>query len=85
MSSSVENFSYRFELFLTCRVPDLKLEYLLLKFDKECAEFNSDRNLVICHKFIIREPMKKAWFTYSCVPNNNQLKQEILVLDAFIL
>ena len=53
MGTAVEDLGNALELLLAGRVPDLELEHLLLELYEEGAEFNPDRNLVVCHEFVV--------------------------------
>ena len=40
---------------------------------------------MICHKLIIGQPVQQTGFSYGGISDYNQLKKEVLVLDALIL
>ena len=85
MSSSVEYLSDRLKRFLTCGVPYLKLEYLLIKFDEQSAEFHSHSDFVICQELIVCQSVEQARLAHCCVANDDQLEKEVLVRYCFVL
>ena len=53
MCSAVENLRDALKTVLARRIPDLQLEDLLLKFDKQCPELDADGDLMILHEFVV--------------------------------
>ena len=52
MCASVEDLGHGTEIFLTSCVPDLKFKNLLLKFDEEGSEFDSNSNFMVFNEII---------------------------------
>lgn len=56
----IEDLCHRAESFLTCRVPDLQLHFVVLNFDTKGAKLHTNGNIVICVKSILSETVQDA-------------------------
>jgi hypothetical protein len=65
MGTSVKDFCYTFETFLTSGIPNLQLKDLLLKLNEKGSEFHTYCDLVIGHEFIVGKTMQQARFSNS--------------------
>ena len=74
MGSPVKYFRYTLELFLSCGIPYLELKHLLLELYQEGSELHANSHFMIGHKLIIGQPVQQAWFSYSCISDDNQFK-----------
>jgi len=79
MSTSIEDLRDAPEGLLTRSVPDLQLYHLVLNTNKERAEFDAHSHIMLLFEFIFHEPLKHARFPDARVPNDNDLKQSIVM------
>ena len=71
VGSSVENLGNGFEWFLSSSIPDLKFKNLLLEFDQEGSEFDSNSNFMVLNKIIGCNSMHQTTFADCWVTDNN--------------
>ena len=74
MGTSIEDLSDGLEGFLTSSVPDLQFECNSFHSDKERAEFDAYRDLVILSKFIVAHSVHEAGLANARVTDDDQFE-----------
>ena len=75
MCTFIKDLCNRFERLLASRVPNLKLEHLLLKSDHERAELDAYGHFVVHYELISSDPMHQTTLAYGRVTDYDQLEE----------
>ncbi len=65
VSSPIENLSDRFERLLTCSVPNLEFEVLLVQTDHQSSKLYSNCDFVVLYEIVCCDAMHQATFANS--------------------
>lgn len=76
--------SYRAKAFLTCRVPDLKLDPFTVQVNGLDLEVDSNRSNESRREGIVRKSEQQAGFSDTGIANHQQLDQYIVSLRHFL-
>ena len=84
MGTAVKYLRDRLEAVLARRIPNLQFEDLLLELYEQSAELDADGDLVILHKFVVRQTVQHARFSDRRVAYDDQLEQEVLIRHRLV-
>ena len=75
--TSIKDSSNRFKAFLASRVPNLRLDDLVVQLNLQVAKFQSDGDLMVVAELVTREAVQQAGLSHGRVPDNDHFKLHV--------
>ena len=80
MRPSIEYLCDALEVLLPCCIPDLQFDLSFVDFEEECSELHTNRDLVVLHELIGRDPVHETRLAYSRIANHDELEKVVELL-----